>query len=317
VPNLLDGTSLQASRIQMMPPLRIANIVHAGAEVLAVEHNGMLFSVPEIERCFDLGTSPAQFTDAVSFRRRILALGLAGLSDVTDVLSEGPPPPEALLQHPECMFLPPTTAEPAIIELAGVTAGGAPVLRRGFGRCLLGHDAPLAIPADEPAAEMSAQIAAVLGEDVRDATTEQAQRAILGYSILSLWTMPSRERCSPGWGQYRLGQLGPCLVVPEPPFDPSDCSLDISVNAQIVASAPPTRWPISFAELIAFASDGVELRAGDVIASGPLAHLSRAGASGPREHDRVCVDVATLGSLSGVVVAGKPSSLLQRWARRS
>ena len=298
-----------------MTSLRLANIVHLGQEVLALEHRDILVSVPEIEHSFGLESSPAQFADATSFRRRVFSLGLSGLSDVLEVLADGEPPANAVLSSAECMYLAPTTVDPALFEFAA-SDHGPPVFHRGFGRCLLGHDAPLPIPVDEPDAEVSAQIAAVLAEDVRDATPEQARRAILGYSILSMWVLPMRDRLSSGWGHYRLGQLGPCLVVPNESFDPAQCDVCIRVNGEKTASGSAGRLRMRFDEMIAFASDGVELHAGDVIASGPVCCVKSGPRRPLRERDRVSAEIVGLGVLSGMVVTGHASQDVQRWTQR-
>jgi hypothetical protein len=300
-----------------MPSWRIANVLHSGIEVLAIEHRGTLLSVPELERVFDLESSPARFADASSFRRRVFSLGLGGLDEVLECISDGDPPASALLDPRECMYLAPTVANPALFEFDVRVEDPVPMFRRGFGRCLRGHESPLPIPSDEPSPELSVEVAAILGDDVRNATPEQAQRAIVGYATVSLWTLPSRERLAAGWGRFRCGQLGPWLMVPEEPFDPASREVWISINGEKVVAARARPWRSTFAEMIAFASEGTELYAGDVIASGPLARVSSDGARALRDGDRISVDVAGVGTLGGVVVSSAPRKRAHCWAPAS
>jgi 2-keto-4-pentenoate hydratase/2-oxohepta-3-ene-1,7-dioic acid hydratase in catechol pathway len=297
-----------------MPVLRIANVLHAGVEVLALQHRDKLLSVPELERLFELEGSPTRFTEASSFRRRVFSLGLAGLDELVDCLGDGDLPESAVLPAEQCMFLAPTTASAAVLEFDVRAEDQVPRFRRGYGRSLRGHEAPLAIPSDEASPELAVEVAAILGDDLRNATPEQAARAIIGYATMSQWILPSREKLSPGWGRFRCGQLGPWLMVPEDSFDPAGCEASISINGEKVVLARPRPWRTGFAEMIAFASEGVELFAGDVIASGPLAKVSSDGARALRDGDRVAVQVAGVGTLTGVVMVSAPRRGSHCWA---
>jgi hypothetical protein len=289
-----------------MSELRIANVLHLGVEVLAIEHRGRLLNVPELERRFEMEWSPARFAETSSFRRRVFSIGLGGLDEVLEAVADADPPEDTILDPRACMFLTPTVANPALLEFDVRAEDAVPHFRRGFGRCLSGHEAPLPIPSDEASPELAVEIAAILGDDLHNATPEQAERAIVGYATVSLWTFPSRERLSSGWGRFRLGQLGPWLMVPDGAFDPAKCAVSISINGEKVVAARPRPWKTSFAEMIAFASEGAELYAGDVVASGPLAKVSSDGARALRDSDRVQVEVAEVGALEGVVIASAP-----------
>ncbi len=296
-----------------MAPLRLAHVLYDGAEVLAVEYRGRLLSVAELERLFELETSPQRFAEVSSFRRRVFSLGLAGLEELVDCLADGEAPPSAVLDPSQCLWMVPTLANPALL-LFEPRPGATPSFRRGFGRCLLGHEAPLPVPSDETAPRLEAGIAAILGDDLRCATPEQAERAIIGYAPISLWTFPSREALSPGWGSFRLGQLGPMLTASHDRFDPSDCEVSLVVNGHEVATSQRAPWRASFGEMIAFASEGADLFAGDVVACGPLAVAGGEGRAVLRDRDRVSVRVAGLGELAGVVVASAPRKGAHCWA---
>ncbi len=289
--------------------LRIANVVHAGVETLAIEAHGDLLEVSAVERRLGLDAAPGHFTgESGSFRQRVFSLGMAGLDEVADGLGDGRPPAEALLNPKLCLFLPPTLPDRALIEFDVLADDPIPRLRWGCARGLQGHDAPLRIPADEPEPQLAVEVAAILGEDLRSASPDEAAAAIAGFAPLCLWTFPSRDRLSTGWGRNRVGQLGPFLVVPQDPFDPLRAQVTITINGRTVLSTPGRRWRWSFPEMIAFASEGVDLLAGDVIASGPLARASSDGGSALRDRDVVSAEVLGLGRLSGTIVASDERS---------
>lgn len=281
-----------------------------------MEYRGRLVSVAELERLFALDASPSRFTEGSSFRHRVFSLGFAGLDELLDCLGEGEAPPSASIEPSECMWLVPTLANPALLQFDPRT-GPTPSFKRGFGRCLVGHEAPLPVPADEPEALLEAGIAAILGDDLRNVTPQQARRAIAGYAPISLWVMPSRESLSPGWGTFRLGQLGPALTASDDRFDATACEVSVSVNGHVIAEAPVGGWSSSFEEMIAFASEGADLFAGDVVACAPLVTVGGAGSAALRDRDRVSVRVAGLGELAGVVVASSPRRGAHCWAPAS
>ena len=292
-----------------MSILRVAHLVHAGSDIVALAHNGHLLDVAALEKRLTIDTSPARFTEqAGSFRQRVFSLGLAGFEELAENLGEGRPPAEAILNPKRCLFLPPTLPDRALIEFDITASAQAPRMRWGNARCLVGHDAPLRIPSDEPQPRLTVQVAAVLREDLRSASVEEAANAIAGFASLCTWDFPSRDRCSPGWGHCRLGQLGPFLVVQNAPWNPAAASVSIDVNGTRVLTAAGRPWRWSFAELVAFASDGVDLLAGDVLASGPIARVSSDGGSALRGGDQIAVEIAGLGRLSGVIVAGEERS---------
>jgi 2-keto-4-pentenoate hydratase/2-oxohepta-3-ene-1,7-dioic acid hydratase in catechol pathway len=284
-----------------MSTLRVANVLYGERDVFAIEHRGKLLSVASLEQRFALDSSPSRFTEHSSFRTRVFSLGLAGVEEMAEAIGDSRPPTEALLNPSQCVFLPPTIPTAALLEFSMLSEGKL-AFQRAYARCLRGQDAPLPIPSDESAAQLEVQIAAILGEDVSDASAQEATKAIVGFAPMTLWTFPSRQKVSPGWGQYRLGQLGPCLVVLKKPFRPEEHSVRLLVNGEVVVASQGRSWGHSFGQMISFASEGCELLAGDVVGSGPIARMSSDGRRALRVGDRVTAEVSGMGTLSGVII---------------
>lgn len=287
-----------------MTTLRLANVVFDGAPVLALEHAGQLLRVSVLEERFAIDWSPARFTDQASqFRHRVFSLGMAGLDEIVECLGEGPGPREAVLDRAACLFLPPTTDSPLLAEFSVLAEDDIPRFRWGNSRCLRGHEAPLPIPGDEPAPQLSVQVAAIVGEDLSHASVEEAARGIAGFAPLCLWSFPSRNRVSPGWGAFRIGQLGPYLVATAKEPDPSTWNARIRVNGQTVVRATARAWKTSFAQMAALASEAADLVPGDIIASGPLARTTSDGRRALQAHDTIVAEIEGLGELAGTLVA--------------
>ncbi len=128
------------------------------------------------------------------------------------------------------------------------------------------------------------EIAAVVGTSGRDLTVEQAERAIIGYTIFNDWSARDLQQRE---SQLAIGQgkgkdsgvtLGPYLVTPdelEPYRHPShpgrlDLRVTALVNDTVIGSGSTAQMDWTFGEVISYVSRGVTLTPGDVIGSGTV-----------------------------------------------
>jgi 2-keto-4-pentenoate hydratase/2-oxohepta-3-ene-1,7-dioic acid hydratase in catechol pathway/glyoxylase-like metal-dependent hydrolase (beta-lactamase superfamily II) len=125
------------------------------------------------------------------------------------------------------------------------------------------------------------EIAAVIGTRGKDLSIEQAEQAIIGYTIFNDWSARDLQQLE---GQLRIGQakgkdsgvtLGPYLVTPdelEPYRRDGKLSLQAtaSVNDTVIGSGSTGQMDWTFGEVIAYASRGVTLNPGDVFGSGTV-----------------------------------------------
>jgi 2-keto-4-pentenoate hydratase/2-oxohepta-3-ene-1,7-dioic acid hydratase in catechol pathway/glyoxylase-like metal-dependent hydrolase (beta-lactamase superfamily II) len=125
------------------------------------------------------------------------------------------------------------------------------------------------------------EIAAVIGTAGQDLTVEEAERAIIGYTIFNDWSARDLQQLE---SQLAIGQakgkdsgitLGPYLVTPdelEPYRHAGKLSLQVSalVNDTEIGSGSTDQMDWSFGEVISYASRGVPLSPGDVFGSGTV-----------------------------------------------
>jgi 2-keto-4-pentenoate hydratase/2-oxohepta-3-ene-1,7-dioic acid hydratase in catechol pathway/glyoxylase-like metal-dependent hydrolase (beta-lactamase superfamily II) len=125
------------------------------------------------------------------------------------------------------------------------------------------------------------EIGAVIGTTGKDLTVEQAEQAIIGYTIFNDWSARDLQQLE---GQLAIGQakgkdsgvsLGPYLVTPdelEPYRRDGKLSLQVTalVNDTEIGSGSTAQMDWSFAEVISYASRGVTLSPGDVFGSGTV-----------------------------------------------
>lgn len=283
--------------------LHIANIVYGQQRMVALQHNGVLLSVRELEDIFRLEGSPVRFTEqALQFDYRVFSLGMAGLGELVECLGQGQAPKQAVLSPRDCLFLPPTLKRAAWAEFSVLSDEAVPRFRWLNARCLRGHDAPIAVAADEPWPRMSAQIAAVIGEELHNASVQQAAAAIAGFTVLTSWSLPSRQRVMPSWGDCYTGQLGPYLVA-KTPGDPTRWNVVVRVNGRTVVQVSARKWATGFAEMIALASESAPLVPGDIVSSGPIAQVASVDRRALHSGDSICVQVEGLGEQTGTLVS--------------
>ena len=125
------------------------------------------------------------------------------------------------------------------------------------------------------------EIAAVIGVGGKDLSVEQAEAAIIGYTIFNDWSARDLQNME---SQLGIGQakgkdsgitLGPYLVTPDElaPYR-RDGQLGLAVTALVndheIGSGTTGDMDWSFAEVISYASRGVTLNPGDVIGSGTV-----------------------------------------------
>ncbi|MEE6137161.1 fumarylacetoacetate hydrolase family protein [Mycobacterium sp. 050128] len=171
------------------------------------------------------------------------------------------------------------------------------------------------------------EIAAVIGTRGKDLTVEQAEQAIIGYTIFNDWSARDLQQLET---QLAIGQgkgkdsgvtLGPYLVTPDELEEyRRDGRLDLQVTAlvndHVIGSGSTAQMDWSFGEVISYVSRGVQLTPGDVIGSGTVPtctlveHLSMAELeSFPgwlRDGDVVTLRVQGLGETRQTVRASRP-----------
>jgi 2-keto-4-pentenoate hydratase/2-oxohepta-3-ene-1,7-dioic acid hydratase in catechol pathway len=153
------------------------------------------------------------------------------------------------------------------------------------------------------------ELAAIIGVTCRDVTREDAAGVIFGFTIwndLSARDIQRREVAvgmGPGKAKDWDGAnvLGPCIVTPDE-FDASDARMRVRVNGELWGEDTSANMHHSFADMIAYASQSLTLRPGEVFGSG-----TAAGGSGLEldrwlaEGDVVELDVEGIGVLRNTI----------------
>jgi 2-keto-4-pentenoate hydratase/2-oxohepta-3-ene-1,7-dioic acid hydratase in catechol pathway len=191
---------------------------------------------------------------------------------------------------------------------------------------LVGAHDDVAVPPGSQRFDFELEVAVVVGRDGASLTPEAAREHVFGYTVLNDWSardLQAREMrvgLGPAKGKDSATTLGPWLVTAdelEPHRDDEgflQLDMRVSVNGTEIGQDLLSNMGWPFEELIAYASRGTEVRAGDVLGSGTcgnggcLAELwGRHGASAPpplQPGDVVEMTVEGIGTIRNRVVEG-------------
>ncbi|MGV9711268.1 fumarylacetoacetate hydrolase family protein [Gordonia sp. NPDC003424] len=187
---------------------------------------------------------------------------------------------------------------------------------------LIGAHDDMPKPPLTEALDFELEIAAIVAADCRDLTVEQARENIAGYCILNDWSARDVQRremqvgLGPSKGKDFANTLGPWITTADELDEHHrdgvlDLEMTVAINGRIVGRDRSGHMAWSFAELLAHASRGARVGAGDVIASGTCHTGALAeiwGRTGRREPaplepgDTVTMTIEHLGTISNRVV---------------
>jgi 2-keto-4-pentenoate hydratase/2-oxohepta-3-ene-1,7-dioic acid hydratase in catechol pathway len=142
-----------------------------------------------------------------------------------------------------------------------------------------GPDDDVAIPADCTEMDYELEVAAVVGRSGSDLDAADAEKHVVGYTVMNDWSARDLQRremklsMGPVKGKDFATSLGPALVTVDE-IEPyrKDKAFDLQMVARVNgeewsrASLAEIHW--SFGDMIAWASRGTRVEAGDVIGSG-------------------------------------------------
>ena len=183
-----------------------------------------------------------------------------------------------------------------------------PVLFAKWPSSLIGPGEPIVLPGFTQQVDYEAELAVVIGRRVRDVSVENALEAVSG--VLCLNDVSARDLQFADGGQWTVGKsldtfcpIGPRLVALAELGDPQQLRIRCIVNGEVLQDSTTADMIFSVAELIAFASRGVELQAGDLIATGtpPGVGFTRNPPRFLKAGDEVTVEVEGVGALTNPV----------------
>lgn len=135
---------------------------------------------------------------------------------------------------------------------------------------LVGHEQPVLAPIVSESFDYEAELAAVIGVSGRHIPVEQALDHVAGYTCLNDGSVRHWQRHSVNAGKNfeQSGSIGPWMVTADEIADPQALQLSARVDGEVRQNANTSEMIFSVAQIINYLSQIIELRPGDVIATG-------------------------------------------------
>ena len=149
-----------------------------------------------------------------------------------------------------------------------------PIYYKGNHRQILGPDEPLAWPAWTSKLDFELELACIIGAHATGADEAEAQRMIFGYTVMNDWSARDVQRAEmamrlgPAKSKDFATSIGPCIVTADE-FDPSaGVHMRATINGDVWFETSTARMHWSFAQMIAYVSEGEAVFPGDLYGSG-------------------------------------------------
>lgn len=140
---------------------------------------------------------------------------------------------------------------------------------------LTGHRAALIRPRVSAQLDYEAELLVVLGRQTpRYVKKEDALQYVFGYAAMNEGSVRDYQfhsrQLTPGKNFAQSGSTGPCLVTADEIPDPHNLDIQFRLNGEVLQRANTADMIFPVAELIAYISQWLPLKPGDLIASGTM-----------------------------------------------
>jgi 2-keto-4-pentenoate hydratase/2-oxohepta-3-ene-1,7-dioic acid hydratase in catechol pathway len=150
-----------------------------------------------------------------------------------------------------------------------------PMVFARFPDSLVGHRAPLIRPRVSEQLDYEAELLVVIGRRTpRYVKKEDALKYVSGYAAMNEGSVRDYQfhsrQLTPGKNFAQSGSTGPYLVTADEIPDPQSLDIQFRLNGEILQRANTADMIFSVADLIAYITEWLPLKPGDLIASGTM-----------------------------------------------
>ncbi|MGH3204651.1 MAG: fumarylacetoacetate hydrolase family protein, partial [Streptosporangiaceae bacterium] len=147
-----------------------------------------------------------------------------------------------------------------------------PTLFAKFADTLTGARDDLVLPSVSEKVDWEVELGVVIGRPVYRATAAEAEAAIAGYTVVNDVSMRDWQRRTLQWLQGKMFErttpAGPYLVTADEVGSAPDLEVRCEVDGVVMQQSRTSDLLFGAAEIVAYASQAVTLRPGDLIATG-------------------------------------------------
>jgi len=184
---------------------------------------------------------------------------------------------------------------------------------------LLPHLGNIQIPTITDRLDWEVELVAVIGKHIKEATPEQAEQAIAGYTVLNDISSRRinivenrRERPMDEFFDFLIGKwqdtccpLGPYISTPDEAGNIGNLRLTLALNGEIMQDSSTTNMIYSVPEVTSFCSHLFTLEPGDIISTGTPGGTGDAQGIYLKPGDMVEAEVEGLGVLRNNVMGSE------------
>jgi 2,4-diketo-3-deoxy-L-fuconate hydrolase len=153
---------------------------------------------------------------------------------------------------------------------------GTPFFWTGLHSSLVGPDDDVVLPVLGEQPDWELELGVVVGRSARYASVEEAAKLIAGYTIVNdLGTVDLFRRTDIPWGYDWISKhqpsFKPCgpFIVPAAFVNPADAMrIELRLNGEVMQDWPTSDMLFSPAQLLAYASERINLMPGDLLSTG-------------------------------------------------
>ncbi len=187
----------------------------------------------------------------------------------------------------------------------------SPVLFIKTNNTVIGHDAPILLPAaGADQVDYEAELAVVIGRRGKNITVAEACNHILGYTCANDvsardWQIyKQKKQWARGKSFYTFCPLGPCLGTKDHRPEPDNLPIRLTLNGTVMQDANTADMIFDVASIVSDLSRSMTLEPGTVILTGTPEGVgfTREPPVYLREGDRVTVSIEGIGDLSNPVI---------------
>jgi 2-keto-4-pentenoate hydratase/2-oxohepta-3-ene-1,7-dioic acid hydratase in catechol pathway len=192
-------------------------------------------------------------------------------------------------------------------EEQGLALPDRPLLFAKWPNALIGPGEPIVLPRLSSEIDYEAELGVVIGQRVRGVSVEHALEAVAGFVCLNDVTARDLQFTDGQWTRSKsfdtFCPVGPELVPAAALSDPQSLRIRCLLNGEVLQDSSTANMVFSVAELIAFASEAIELEPGDLIATGTPAGVgyTREPQRFLRPGDEVTIEIDGIGALTNPV----------------
>ena len=147
-----------------------------------------------------------------------------------------------------------------------------PTLFAKFADTLTGARDDLVLPSVSEKVDWEVELGVIIGRPVYRATTAEAEAAIAGYTVVNDVSMRDWQRRTLQWLQGKMFErstpAGPYLVTADEVGSAPDLEVRCEVDGVVMQQSRTSDLLFGVAEIVAYASQAITLRPGDLIATG-------------------------------------------------